>query len=366
MPNLIKNRATHFKVAINSIEVADFRAVRGLDLRTEVVEYREGGINERSHKLVGDTRFARITLEHGSSDSTELYEWVKAAMEGKAERKDGSIMAIDQAGDVVARWEFRAAWPCGYEGPRFAGATNLAGIERLTLAHKGFELKPGDVKYETDGPQTRRGGESGGESEKDGPSKHEHDHLEYPERTKAAQEECKKVCAAAQKAGMGNVTIAVFTEENEAGEAQVVHVGMSGAVDKDGNTTKKGERKAAALQKTLNKDNKPPPTYVVNAQPVGYEDHVDVPPNPTMGNCGEPKAASTVPGGGAKADGFDVRHAGTQDQWEKPPIEGEESKKDKYEYSGDDKDPDQTHPQMDPCGTCSHPTNRDGILGDNS
>jgi phage tail-like protein len=358
-------------VTINSLEVADFTAARGLDLRTEVLEYNEGGVNERMHKLPGGTRFTRITLTHGSSSSLDLFKWIEEAINGKVTRKSGAIIALNQEGKAVARWEFKEAWPCAYEGPRFRGAELEVAIERLTLAHKGFELKPGDTKATADAPAgADRGGDNaaGGKGKPKAGGSHDHDHAAYPPRTPAAQEEAKKVCEAAENTpGFSKkkvATIAVFTEEDAEGNAEVVHVGISGGADPEtGKATPKGEERAAALQKELDKKEQPP-KYIVNADPVEFDGYTSTKPDPTAGNCAEPKAAAGVPGGAENASGFDVRHRGKESDWEG--TDDKKGLKEDYEYQGADKDPDQTYKQMDPCGTCNEPTNRDGILGGGS
>jgi len=135
------NKGFRFKVALDQIEVADFAEVHGLTATTDVLEYSEGGINEQFHKLIGGTRFAPIELAFGTSSSTELYDWVKKALDGAIERKNGSIMAINQDGTVVARWEFRGAWPMRYEGPKLGHPMGETAIGRLVLAHSGFFLQ---------------------------------------------------------------------------------------------------------------------------------------------------------------------------------------------------------------------------------
>ncbi|MBL4846540.1 MAG: phage tail protein, partial [Planctomycetes bacterium] len=150
MSKLDNNRLSHFKVSLDSVTVADFIEARGLDLRTEVLEHHEGGVNERTHKIPGQARFTRITLARGTTDSLELFEWIQKAMSGQIERKNGAIMALNQDGEVVSRWEFKDAWPCAYEGPSFGGGRTEVAIERLTIAHRGWELKPGDVKSDSE------------------------------------------------------------------------------------------------------------------------------------------------------------------------------------------------------------------------
>jgi phage tail-like protein len=132
-----------FKVTIDEIEAADFTEASGLTVQKEVLEYQEGGENTRQHKLVGATRFSNIVLRRGTSSSTSLFDWIKKTIDGVVQRKNGSIIAISRAGDPIARWDFKNAWPCRYEGPQFrAGETEMS-IELIELAHDGFEMKNG-------------------------------------------------------------------------------------------------------------------------------------------------------------------------------------------------------------------------------
>ena len=137
-------KVCQFKVTLDEIEVAEFREARGLTVVHEVLGFSEGGMNDREHKLVGAARYSPIVLSFGSSSSTALFDWVKAAIGGQIQRKNGSIMALDQIGDVVCRWDFMEAWPSNYSGPSFDARDSDVAIERLELSHRGFDMKPAE------------------------------------------------------------------------------------------------------------------------------------------------------------------------------------------------------------------------------
>lgn len=136
------NRASHFKVTLDEVEVAAFGVASGLSLQLEVLEHPEGGINDHLHKLVGPARWTPVVLAVGSSSSKELFDWIKASMSGDIQRKNGSIIALDQKGDAIGRWNLRHAWPSSYEGPKFDAPQSEVCIERLELSHHGFEFLP--------------------------------------------------------------------------------------------------------------------------------------------------------------------------------------------------------------------------------
>ena len=134
------NQQFRFKVTIDEVEAANFMEVDGLTVQREVVEFYEGGENSRHHKLVGGTRYSNLVLKRGTSDSLDLFDWVKKTIGGQVERKNGSIIALDQEGNPVVRWDFKNAWPCRYEGPDFRAGSSEVAIELIELAHDGFEM----------------------------------------------------------------------------------------------------------------------------------------------------------------------------------------------------------------------------------
>jgi phage tail-like protein len=127
-----------FRVEIDGITQAHFRECTGLGSTVEVIENPEGGKGQVG-KLPGRVRFPNIVLRWGMTDSTELYEWHRGALQGTIDRKDGSIVQLDFQGDEKARWNFADAWPTKWDGPAFNTAASELSVETLELAHEGVE-----------------------------------------------------------------------------------------------------------------------------------------------------------------------------------------------------------------------------------
>jgi phage tail-like protein len=85
------------------------------------------------------TKYSNITLKWGMTDDTDLYDWHRSTVLGNIERKNGSIVLLNRAGEEVARWNFFRAWPTKYDGPDLNAEGNDASIEMLELAHEGVE-----------------------------------------------------------------------------------------------------------------------------------------------------------------------------------------------------------------------------------
>jgi phage tail-like protein len=128
-----------FLVEIDGIIQAGFSECTGFGSNVEVVEYREGGDAATVRKLPGKTSYPDITLKWGVTDSRELYDWHLAAVNGQIQRKNGSIILQDDAGQERLRWNFFNAWPSRYDGPDFNAKGNDVAIDTLTVSCERVE-----------------------------------------------------------------------------------------------------------------------------------------------------------------------------------------------------------------------------------
>ena len=134
-------RSFNFAVEIDGIARAGFRECSGLDASQDPIEYREGTEGLTTRKLPGLNKYSNITLKWGMTDDAEMWEWRKKAMTGKIERKNGSIVLLDDTGTEKMRWNFREAWPTKWSGPSFNATGNEVAIETLEIVHEGLELQ---------------------------------------------------------------------------------------------------------------------------------------------------------------------------------------------------------------------------------
>ena len=134
-------RSFNFAVELDGIARAGFRECSGLNASQDPIEYREGTEGPTARKLPGMVKYSNITLKWGMTDDTELWDWRKKAMTGKVERKNGSIVLLDDTGAEKMRWNFREAWPTKWTGPSFNATGNEVAIETLEIAHEGLELQ---------------------------------------------------------------------------------------------------------------------------------------------------------------------------------------------------------------------------------
>lgn len=131
--------AFRFRVEIGGLDVGGFTEVSGLQLETEVEDYREGGVNEYVHKLPGPTRYpSNLVLKRGLTDSELLWRWYQSGILGVAPRLSGSIVLLDSAGEEKWRWNFIEAYPVRWIGPDLRAGTAEVAVETLELVHRGL------------------------------------------------------------------------------------------------------------------------------------------------------------------------------------------------------------------------------------
>ncbi len=130
-------RGYNFLVEIDGITRAGFRECSGLDTTQDPIDYREGGEALHVRKLPGLVKYSNISLKRGITDDAELWEWRKKAMDGKVERKNGSIILLDDTGAEKLRWNFVEGWPTKWTGPTFNATGNEVAIEALEIVHEG-------------------------------------------------------------------------------------------------------------------------------------------------------------------------------------------------------------------------------------
>ncbi|MDD4767589.1 MAG: phage tail protein [Desulfotomaculaceae bacterium] len=131
-------RNFRFRIEIDGLQQAGFSEVSGFDNTVDVIDYREGTDPTHVRKLSGLTKYGNITLKWGVTDSMEIYNWHKAVVDGNVQRKNISIIAVDEAGGDQARWEIVNAWPTKYDPPDFNAKGNEVGIETLEIVHEGM------------------------------------------------------------------------------------------------------------------------------------------------------------------------------------------------------------------------------------
>ena len=132
----------HFQVDWGGTKVG-FSEVSGLDVETEVIEYRDGAMREYSKlKMPGMQKFSNITLKRGVfQKDNEFFEWWNSVKLNTIERRDVVISLLNEAHDPVLTWKIKNAWPVKVQGTDLKSDGNEVAIETLELAHEGLSME---------------------------------------------------------------------------------------------------------------------------------------------------------------------------------------------------------------------------------
>jgi phage tail-like protein len=128
-----------FYVKIDGYAQAVFTEMSGLQVETTVTEYEEGGNNGFVHRLPGRSKVSNLTFKRGITKSNDFFKWYLKILHGTLERKQVDVVMFDAAGEPLAKWSFKDAYPVKWVGPQFAADGKTAAIETLELAHDGFQ-----------------------------------------------------------------------------------------------------------------------------------------------------------------------------------------------------------------------------------
>lgn len=131
----------NFIIDIQGIR-AGFAEVSGLSTETDIIEYREGDDDITVHKQPGKRKYTNIMFKRGyCENSVDLWEWRKSVLEGRTERRSGTITLLNEARKPALVWRFFEAWPNKWAGPAFNAKNNDIAIEEFEIAHEGLELE---------------------------------------------------------------------------------------------------------------------------------------------------------------------------------------------------------------------------------
>ncbi|MBL7970116.1 MAG: phage tail protein [Prolixibacteraceae bacterium] len=132
----------HFQVEWSGTKIG-FTEVSGLDVETEVVEYREGSSPEYSKiKMPGMQKFSNITLKRGTFKSdNDYFKWWNTVKLNTIERRDITINLLNENHEPVVTWKVKNAWPTKIQSTDLKADGNEVAIESMELAHEGLTIQ---------------------------------------------------------------------------------------------------------------------------------------------------------------------------------------------------------------------------------
>jgi phage tail-like protein len=131
----------NFRLEIEGMQVAGFSECTGLNNETDAIDYREGTDAVLSvRKLPGLSKYGNVTLKHGVTTGTDLFDWRKQVVDGDVELKSVSIVLLDEKRQEGVRYNLTNAWPVKWTGPEFKASANEAAVESVEFVHEGVSI----------------------------------------------------------------------------------------------------------------------------------------------------------------------------------------------------------------------------------
>jgi phage tail-like protein len=134
-----------------------FMTVSGLNITTEVIPYREGGMNTTTQKMPGQSDFSPITLSQGVAvGAGPMWQWMKqlfTVQQGTGTGAPGTdfratvdvmVLAhpvVSSQVPVKAVYRIYNAWPTSIAFSDFDAGANAVLMQQMSLAHEGFDFK---------------------------------------------------------------------------------------------------------------------------------------------------------------------------------------------------------------------------------
>lgn len=162
---------TYFAGATGLDFKAGFTNITGLQITTQNIEYREGGMNTTVHQVPGLTTFQPIVFTRGTiAGNDQAMTWMRGLF-GAASGQGISIGAnagfrmnvtiavnahpspSDTASPVIA-FQIRNAWITNLNYSDLDAASNAILFERMTLIHEGLSVTLTDPTNATPTPAT--------------------------------------------------------------------------------------------------------------------------------------------------------------------------------------------------------------------
>jgi phage tail-like protein len=133
-------RSYHFKLVIQGVTEGHFIECSNISIKVQALRYREGGQTQVVHRLPGPVEYGDITLRYGLTRSMELWNWFKAVVDGKPDRRNVSIVLLETDDTTEAlRWDLVNAWPSSWRGAPLDAMAKEVAIEELVLVFETLD-----------------------------------------------------------------------------------------------------------------------------------------------------------------------------------------------------------------------------------
>ena len=121
---------------------AAFSECDGLEMTMEVKTIREGGANNRQHRLTGPVAYGQLTLKRGVTSNFDLWDWFQQVIVNPGLRADVEVVMYAQDRQtVLMSFLLTRCVPVKLKAAGLNAAAGGVAIEELQLAYETLSLK---------------------------------------------------------------------------------------------------------------------------------------------------------------------------------------------------------------------------------
>ncbi len=122
---------------------SDFLSVSGLEIRHELVDYREGGKPSASpRKIPGLTKYSNVVLRRGiTKGDNDFFEWMNTKRNQAIEKRNLTINLLNDEHEPVLSWRLTNAFPVRLLSPTLDSLSSDIAVEELELAYESMQIE---------------------------------------------------------------------------------------------------------------------------------------------------------------------------------------------------------------------------------
>jgi phage tail-like protein len=133
-------RSYNFRLEINGVTEAYFHECANIGVKVQTLKWRSGGNNQVVHCLPGRVEPTDIILRCGVSSSKDMWNWLQTAVQGRVERKNISLVLLDNDGATEAvRWNLMQSWISEWRGATLSALSSGVAIEEMVLVYETLQ-----------------------------------------------------------------------------------------------------------------------------------------------------------------------------------------------------------------------------------
>jgi len=130
------------------LKAVPFQEVSGMDIETQVIEYREGNSKLfKKIKMPGMLKHGNVTMKRGVFiNDNNFWDWHSQISMNTIKRRTVLIKLLDELGKVSMQWELNNAWPTKITSTDLKSDGKEVAVDTIEMAFEKLSVSNG-IQY---------------------------------------------------------------------------------------------------------------------------------------------------------------------------------------------------------------------------